>query len=90
MQTSKIPEVLRWAQWLCGIKYGMNLLILTEFNPALKSCQGGASQFCRSIIDDNDIKEDQWWAYIVILVALFVAFRLLGAVILIDRAKTFY
>ena len=40
IHTSQIPIFLRWAQYLCGIKYTMNLILLTEFNRDLPSCQG--------------------------------------------------
>jgi hypothetical protein len=32
IRTSLIPIFLRWAQYLCAIKYAINLVLLTEFN----------------------------------------------------------
>lgn len=90
IQTSQIPVFLRWAQYLCGIKYAMNLLLLTEFNPANKSCEGDLAFGCKMIIADNDIKESDWWIYVIILFVLFLGFRILGAYILTVKARRFY
>jgi len=90
IQTSQIPVFLRWAQYLCGIKYAMNLTLLTEFNKANPSCSGGAAQACKTVISSNDIEEDKWWAYILILCGLFVFFRVVAMIILTQKAKKFY
>jgi len=91
IQTDKIPVWLRWAQWLCGIKYGMNLALLNEFNKFLPSCQGAVSSiYCNQILSQNSIKDDDWPLYIGILVALFFGFRILAALILTQKAKKFY
>jgi ABC-type multidrug transport system ATPase subunit/ABC-type multidrug transport system permease subunit len=86
-----IPVFLRWAQYLCSLKYGMNLLILLEFHPDQSSCEGpGAEENCRMVLSENDVVINQWWVYMLILVALFVGFRVLGAIALARRAKKFY
>ena len=36
---SKIPIFLRWAQYLCSLKYAINLVLLTEFAPGNPNCQ---------------------------------------------------
>lgn len=91
IQTDKIPVWLRWAQWLCSIKYGMNLALLNEFNKALPNCQGVVSSvFCDQILSQNSIKDGDWPIYIGILVALFFGFRILAAFILTQKAKKFY
>lgn len=90
IRTSLIPEFMRWAQWLCGLKYGINLILLTEFDPANASCQGKASSNCHEIIDSNDIKSGEWWIYFLLLVMIFVSFRTIGAFILVQKAKRFY
>ena len=90
IRTSQIPVFIRWAQWLCGLKYGMNLLVLTEFNPANPSCQGGAAANCASIISSNDIVSSQWWVYMLLLIVIFTGFRTIGCIVLVQRAKRFY
>ena len=88
--TSQIPVFIRWAQWLCGLKYGMNLLVLTEFNPSNPSCQGAAAANCASIISSNDIVSSQWWVYMLLLIAIFIVFRSIGCIVLVQKAKRFY
>ena len=90
IKTSQIPIFLRWAQYLCSLKYAMNLMILTEFDNSNKSCQGGAQQSCHNVIAQNDIKKDQWWVYGLIIIALFLGFRILGGFVLTQKAKRFY
>eukprot|EP01034_Spumella_vulgaris_P010014 gene10014-12702_t len=38
VRTNSIPIFLRWAEWLCSIKYGMNLALLLEFGPSVPHC----------------------------------------------------
>jgi hypothetical protein len=90
IRTSQIPIFLRWAQYLCAIKYTINLVLITEFSPSNDSCKGGAEVYCRSVLKNNDVRTDQVWLYIIILAALFVGFRVAGAAILIQKAKRFY
>jgi len=68
----------------------MNLALLTEFNKFLPSCGGNAAPACKAVIDANDIEEDKWWVYIIILCGLFIFFRILAAMILTQKAKKFY
>jgi hypothetical protein len=89
IRTSQIPSFLRWVQWLCGIKYSINLLILTEFDSSLESCQGGAAQFCNAIKEDNDVEEDQWWINVLCLVGLAALLRFIAIFILMGKAKHF-
>jgi hypothetical protein len=54
VRTEQIPVWLRWSQWLCGIKYTLNLILIVEFDPALDSCQGALLQaggLCRPVIN---------------------------------------
>lgn len=90
IKISQIPVFLRWAQYLCALKYAMNLILLTEFNPNRSSCGGDARQNCEDVLKDNDVKREDFWIYILILALLFAAFRVLGAVILVKKAKRFY
>jgi len=53
-------------------------------------CQGGAAPLCAAIITGNNVDKNLVYAYILIMVALFVFFRLVGAAILVQKAKRFY
>ena len=90
IRTSLIPVFLRWAQYLCAIKYAINLVLLTEFNLENKSCQGAAAANCKAVIANNNIVNGDTYIYIILLFALFVFFRGIGMVILIQKAKKFY
>jgi len=89
IRTSLIPVFLRWAQYLCSLKYAMNLVLLVEFRASSKSCNTStqAHENCKNIISSNNIDPTNFWIYIILLFALFVAFRLIGAMQLVRRAK---
>jgi hypothetical protein len=65
-------------------------VLLTEFNPSNPSCQGGAAENCSNVLSSNNMKESEWWIYMLLLIALFAGFRILGAIILVKKAKRFY
>jgi hypothetical protein len=90
IRTSLIPVFLRWAQYLCAIKYAINLVLLTEFNVLNKSCQGAAAMNCKNVLKNNDIKVEDTYIYILVIFALFLVFRIIGAAILIKKARRFY
>ncbi len=85
-----IPIFLRWAQYLCSLKYAMNLLLLLEFRPSSSACDDGAHQNCVEVLQRNQIYSDKWWVYVIILFALFVGFRVIAAIALAKKAKKFY
>lgn len=92
IRTSQIPIFLRWAQYLCGMKYAMNLVLINEFQLGSDHCTETpeAASNCHSVINTNDIDLDVYYIYIILLFVLFAAFRLIGVSILIQKAKRFY
>lgn len=90
IQTSEIPVFLRWAQYLCGIKYALNIILSTEFHADNDSCSGDAAQNCSNMLDANEIEQDLMWFYVLMLVVLFAAFRLLAAIILVQKSRRFF
>jgi len=91
IRTGQIPVFLRWAQYLCGMKYAFNLVILNEFSLSTSTCSSpAAAANCREIQDANGIDGDIFYVYIILLFALFVAYRVAGVLILIQKAKRFY
>lgn len=91
IRTDQIPIFLRWAQYLCSMKYAMNLVLMSEFRLDRDNCQGpAAAANCREIIESNNIDPEIFYVYIILLFALFIAFRVVGAMILIQKAKRFY
>jgi hypothetical protein len=92
IRTSLIPVFLRWAQYLCSLKYAMNLIILTEFRLTSSSCTSSPAAYanCESLIKSNEIDEDRYYIYILLLFGLFAVFRIFAAFILQQKAKKFY
>ena len=90
IRTSQIPIWLRWAQYLCGLKYGINIMIINEFATNLPSCDGGAYEQCRQIHEDNNVYARYVWVYILILGALFLIGRTLAMILLSKKAVRFY
>lgn len=86
IRVEQIPIYLRWAQYLCSLKYTMNLNIILEFGS--KTCPDNMG--CESILSTNDVNADRWWVNVVVLLGLFIAFRLLAIHVLVQTAKKFY
>jgi hypothetical protein len=92
IRTSQIPVFLRWAQYLCGMKYAMNLSFMTEFKVTDPSCSHSPEAItnCSNILSENNVDTAHYYIYIIILFALFAAFRAAGAFVLAQKAKRFY
>lgn len=83
-----IPNFLRWAQYLCSLTFAINLVLINEFLPANNAqCACEAAPMCESILKDNDIYTSRWWAYALVLLVLFVGFRVIAAILLVQRAQ---
>jgi hypothetical protein len=92
VSSNSIPIFLRWAQWLCSLKYAMNLALLLEFAPSLDSCKtsAAAAENCREVLSVNSADAELYWVYILVMAGLFVMFRVAGGVALVRSAKKFY
>jgi hypothetical protein len=92
IRTSQIPAFMRWAQYLCGLKYAMNLSIMTEFRVTSPSCNtdDNARTNCENLLDVNDIHPKDFWLYIILLFVLFLFFTNVGALLLYEKGKRFY
>uniref|UniRef100_A0A7S1Y021 ABC-2 type transporter transmembrane domain-containing protein n=1 Tax=Phaeomonas parva TaxID=124430 RepID=A0A7S1Y021_9STRA len=83
IRTEQIPVWLRWAQYLCALKYTMNILVVIEFG----DCE---HEGCENLLESNDVDEDHVWIYVLVLLALFSFFRLFALWVLVGKAKTVY
>lgn len=92
VRTSQIPLFLRWAQYLCGMKYAMNLVLMTEFQVTNSMCQQSeqAYQNCQSLLTNNNIYPSIYYIYIILMFVLFVVMRVLALLVLVYKAKRFY
>jgi len=76
-----IPPFLRWLQYICGLKWGMNHILLTEF---------GDVPAAQEMLSFNDVSKDDHWFYIVVLCAISVLLRSLAVLALARKRKAFY
>jgi len=92
IRTSQIPSWLSWAQYLCGLKYGMNLFLLNEFGEQTTDDWPEAQQLFvkERIVEANDADPDKWWLYVLILIAIIASFRILAILALARRAASFF
>lgn len=74
-----IPKGLQYLQYICALKYAINLCVIVEFEdlPA-------GRQFLQ---DTQDINPDDRWLYVGILCTIFVVFRSIAMINLRNRAK---
>lgn len=88
IRTSLIPIYLRWAQYLCALKYALNLILITEFSLSTPACSAScqAMNVCANVLEENDIVREAWWVYALVLFCLFAVFRVVAAVVLVLRA----
>jgi len=103
--TEQIPAWLRWASYLCALKYGMNLNILNEFGPDATSSWPDIYTFNPAtgmkdvplkatvnaeFVVRNSIDPDHVWVYVGILLAIIVVVRMLSILALARRAAAFF
>ena len=79
----QIPVFIRWGQYLCSLKFAMNLAMITEFG----DCPADQRAQCEALLEINDVKKDLWYVYVAILLGLFVAFRVTALVFLRGKAR---
>jgi hypothetical protein len=84
----QIPVFLRWIQYLCGLKWAMNITLAEEFG--WDRCSDALKPACASLLKANDIEQDDWLVYVAILIAAFAFFRLAAVAALVNHARHFY
>merc|ERR1712157_186698 len=58
-----IPSWLRWAEWICSLKYGVQLAIIYEYG---WNCD---TQACKGLIDSRHLSSDQiWWSWLALFI----------------------
>ena len=88
IKMEQIPIFLRWIQYLCGLKWAMNIALVTEF--AGDRCIELFRPTCHALVEANDSNEDDWFVYILVLCGAFAFFRLAALGALVNKAKYFY
>mmetsp|Transcript_6121 Transcript_6121/g.8657 ORF Transcript_6121/g.8657 Transcript_6121/m.8657 type:complete len:203 (-) Transcript_6121:830-1438(-) len=82
-----IPLWLRWARYLCSLTYATRLMLDYEFGEGM--C-GDAQDKCDGLTKAIEADPDQNWLYWMILIALFVGFRIGALLILRQKARKFF
>ena len=83
-----IPVWLRWAQYLCSLTYSVRLALVEEFSYC--GPNPDAQRNCNQLLNNvNAYADDTWW-YWLVLVCLFVGFRVGALFILRWKATKFY
>lgn len=78
---NQIPAIFRWAQWLCGLKYAINIAYIAEFT----DLPGHEQVFAYT-----DINPDQLWVYILVLCSIIMGFTILSIFMLRYRSKSVF
>mmetsp|Transcript_54955 Transcript_54955/g.129860 ORF Transcript_54955/g.129860 Transcript_54955/m.129860 type:complete len:144 (-) Transcript_54955:21-452(-) len=84
IQTSAIPVFLRWAQYLCSLKYAVNLISIVEFKHHHPAGYGPAVDH---FLGTQDVYDAEIASYCGILAAVFVGFRSTACFILAWKGR---
>jgi len=83
----KIPSSLRWVQHLCPLKYAIDLSALTEFSyvheriircESDKNACNPGDPLRQELLRNQGVQWDDWSADLIVLVALFIGFRVIA------------
>lgn len=91
IKTGLIPDFLAWIQYICGLKYGMNIIIINEFGAATRAGWAPEQQAAAErVITTNEIDPGKSWLYVMILVLIICCFRFAAIAALTRRSKNFF
>jgi len=85
IKMEQVPIFLRWLQYLCGLKWGMNIALANEFGT-----MGADLPNAETLFEMNDITESHMMFYAGVLVGLVFLFRSLSMWKLKSAANTLY
>mmetsp|Transcript_14078 Transcript_14078/g.37882 ORF Transcript_14078/g.37882 Transcript_14078/m.37882 type:complete len:607 (+) Transcript_14078:4515-6335(+) len=100
IKIQQIPVWLRWAQYLCALKFGINLALIVEFGEcaqselleagsaeAISATEAGQGLSCASLLFLNDVNPAFAWVYGGILVGIYFLFQLIAYLVLTSKAN---
>jgi ABC-type multidrug transport system permease subunit len=86
-----MPVWLGWIRWICPLTYGVKILVAVEFdNGRCDDTSPPHPDFCQQILDNVEASFDDIWWYFLVLLSLFVFFRLLALYSIKSKAEQFY
>jgi len=80
---TQIPAILRWGQWLCFLKYGINMLMIVELFDEDETDK-------QQVFGRLDIEESNWALYLSVLLMIPVVTRMLAALFAARAADSAY
>lgn len=80
---TQIPAILRWGQWLCFLKYGINMLMIVELFDEDETDK-------QQVFGRLDIEESNWALYLSVLLMIPVVTRMFAAFFAARAADTAY
>jgi ABC-2 type transporter len=83
-----IPVWLRWARYLCSLTFALRVGLKAEFGNGCGSAEGDDA--CERLLENIDVYELDEYVYWLILVALFVVFRVMALYVLQQKAVKFF
>lgn len=76
-----VPPFARWIQYICSLKWGMNLILIAEFSDAPEG---------QVLMKANDVEEDHFWLYVAVLLSLAFVQRCGALLALSRKARALY
>lgn len=80
IQTSLIPQFLRWAQYLCSLTYAMRLASIYEYGEC-------STASCQNLLENNGVYQLDAYLYWIILIGFALVFRLTAMAVLKSKAS---
>jgi ABC-type multidrug transport system permease subunit len=94
---NSIPTSLRWVQYICPLKYAINVLGVVEFwyvkkeldSPICQDAQANCPgfQLRKGLLESQSIYFDQWERNLGLLIALYFAFRVFACTLLWRKGR---
>lgn len=88
----QVPEILQWVQYVCALKFAINLGSIIEFYDICNAPNVSLTTAvaCKQrIFEANDVDPSLSWLYVFILLMIFAVFRGLSLLALIWRALNY-
>jgi energy-coupling factor transporter ATP-binding protein EcfA2/ABC-type multidrug transport system permease subunit len=76
IRTSLIPVYIRWIQYLCPLKYGVNLAFLNEYHSVTGA---GAIRNWSLMLSKNAIEPSDWWVYVLIMLGIYCGCKVVSS-----------
>lgn len=91
VRTNLIPVWLRWIQYLCTLTYAIRITLVAEFQSCSNDTSNPtAAKTCTQLLESVNANEDElWWSWLI-LVVIFVVFRILAVALLRSKATKYY